>query len=332
MQAATETPEKTCSRCGEVRPLNAFNRYRKSQDGRQNYCRDCQRAYRQAPERMAAERARAKTQERKAYQLARAKTPAGRAAQNRRAATYRERHAEDLAEKRQTPEWKAYQRKWRQEHREAIRAYRYVYVRTPKYREAQRVRNQTPERKAWRREYSRGYRQNPKYRERLLAYHRVYDWACRKTDKRKEYERAWRRSSKRQAYELARRQDPEYKAYMRNYSRSYGQRPERKAAREAQRRTTRYKELARTRAHRRRTLGDIPAGWWETRMAVQEGRCCYCDKPFNQTSRKATIEHIVPVSRGGTNDIGNLAIACKRCNSRRGNRRVLAPVSGLLVL
>jgi 5-methylcytosine-specific restriction endonuclease McrA len=32
------------------------------------------------------------------------------------------------------------------------------------------------------------------------------------------------------------------------------------------------------------------------------------------------IEHIVPHSRGGTNRVSNLAIACESCNQRKGSR------------
>jgi DNA-directed RNA polymerase subunit RPC12/RpoP len=32
---------KRCARCGERKPLNAFNRQAKSQDGRQAHCRPC---------------------------------------------------------------------------------------------------------------------------------------------------------------------------------------------------------------------------------------------------------------------------------------------------
>lgn len=35
--------------------------------------------------------------------------------------------------------------------------------------------------------------------------------------------------------------------------------------------------------------------------------------------RKMTIDHIMPLSRGGTNDIKNLQLACKRCNSMKSN-------------
>ena len=39
---------------------------------------------------------------------------------------------------------------------------------------------------------------------------------------------------------------------------------------------------------------------------------------FNDFQKK-TIDHIMPLSRGGTNDIKNLQLACKRCNSMKSN-------------
>ena len=37
-------------------------------------------------------------------------------------------------------------------------------------------------------------------------------------------------------------------------------------------------------------------------------------------SNYATIDHIVPKSRGGTSNIENLRLICRKCNNKRGNR------------
>ena len=39
----------------------------------------------------------------------------------------------------------------------------------------------------------------------------------------------------------------------------------------------------------------------------------------------ATIEHIVPVSKGGTHTWDNVTLACWRCNIARGNRDANPP-------
>ena len=33
-----------------------------------------------------------------------------------------------------------------------------------------------------------------------------------------------------------------------------------------------------------------------------------------------TIDHVIPISRGGTNDIENLRPACYDCNMRKGSK------------
>jgi 5-methylcytosine-specific restriction endonuclease McrA len=41
-------------------------------------------------------------------------------------------------------------------------------------------------------------------------------------------------------------------------------------------------------------------------------RCVYCATRLDQ--RTATLDHVVPLARGGANDPGNLVVACAPCN------------------
>jgi hypothetical protein len=51
--------------------------------------------------------------------------------------------------------------------------------------------------------------------------------------------------------------------------------------------------------------------------------CVYCGDAVEQGA-KLTLDHVVPVSKGGTNGGDNLVTCCHRCNTSRGNRTVVA--------
>lgn len=44
-------------------------------------------------------------------------------------------------------------------------------------------------------------------------------------------------------------------------------------------------------------------------------RCAYCG-----TTEELTTDHVMPKSRGGTNDPDNLVLACRDCNMKKGAR------------
>ena len=45
------------------------------------------------------------------------------------------------------------------------------------------------------------------------------------------------------------------------------------------------------------------------------------DTPFDRKPKAGSVDHIIPVSKGGTNDESNLRWACRSCNCSRGNRK-----------
>lgn len=49
-------------------------------------------------------------------------------------------------------------------------------------------------------------------------------------------------------------------------------------------------------------------------------RCEYCKAPEVVFNFPFEVEHIVPLSRQGSNNEANLALACRSCNLRKGNR------------
>lgn len=50
----------------------------------------------------------------------------------------------------------------------------------------------------------------------------------------------------------------------------------------------------------------------KTVYANGNGRCALCGKPIDFA--KMTIDHKLPLSKGGTNEMGNLQPACLTCN------------------
>jgi 5-methylcytosine-specific restriction endonuclease McrA len=53
--------------------------------------------------------------------------------------------------------------------------------------------------------------------------------------------------------------------------------------------------------------------WWKNRLG--RGLCHYCGATF--PAEELTMDHIVPITRGGTSTRGNLVPACKECNNRK---------------
>ena len=52
---------------------------------------------------------------------------------------------------------------------------------------------------------------------------------------------------------------------------------------------------------------------------IQAGSCAYCAVALpNVTDRQ--IEHVMPISKGGTHDWDNLAVVCQPCNRRKWAR------------
>lgn len=65
---------------------------------------------------------------------------------------------------------------------------------------------------------------------------------------------------------------------------------------------------------KRRTFSDYEK---KTVYALGNGRCALCGKPIRFAD--FTIDHKVPLSKGGTNDFDNLQPACYKCNNMKSD-------------
>jgi 5-methylcytosine-specific restriction endonuclease McrA len=159
------------------------------------------------------------------------------------------------------------------------------------------------------------------------------DWKARNKDRIREYEGTnrgrlrelrydWQRKNPDRIKEIRRRSYLRHKEYYRKrHVRWYAINRKRSIER-----TLRYYQTPegrlrnRNNASRHRAIerkGDVTAEQLSELFARQK-RCAYCKKPFIKT-RPATIDHVIPLSRGGEHTISNLVLACKPCNCSKHN-------------
>lgn len=95
---------------------------------------------------------------------------------------------------------------------------------------------------------------------------------------------------------------------VREYLRAYFQTPEGKAARINGERRRRAKKMG----------SEIVATAKQiTELLANAAACCYCDASFSEDC-PPTLEHKVPLAKGGAHSMNNLDVACGMCNSKKG--------------
>jgi 5-methylcytosine-specific restriction endonuclease McrA len=62
----------------------------------------------------------------------------------------------------------------------------------------------------------------------------------------------------------------------------------------------------------------LTAAEWKVIVLAAKGRCYYC-----QEKAKLTLDHVIPLSKGGQHTKTNVVPACAPCNSKKNNRLLL---------
>lgn len=179
--------------------------------------------------------------------------------------------------------------------------------------------------KVRRKEYDHKYNRTEKARENARRYY--YSEKGQKV--KKEY---------RVAYLDAHKDDPEWRDHMRSLWKKYN-RQERykglqatywqtekgkkvKAKKDARYQRTPLGRMAKKRTEKRRkynlasTENTLTLSEWEEIKARYDYRCAYCLKK----PRRLEMDHIIPLSKGGTHTKENIVPACRTCNAKKGNK------------
>lgn len=54
--------------------------------------------------------------------------------------------------------------------------------------------------------------------------------------------------------------------------------------------------------------------WWKQQLG--KGICYHCEQKF--ASSELTMDHLIPIARGGKSDKKNCVPSCKDCNTKKG--------------
>jgi len=56
--------------------------------------------------------------------------------------------------------------------------------------------------------------------------------------------------------------------------------------------------------------------WWK--QQIGNGLCYHCEQKFSK--ELLTMDHLVPIARGGKSTKQNCVVSCKECNTKKGNK------------
>ncbi len=166
------------------------------------------------------------------------------------------------------------------------------------------------------------FRMNGKYRRsncKACQDSKNAQWAKKNKAKVKEYLRDYYQENKEKLKESM-------KEWQKRHP-GYSTEQQRKWVRENPKRN---KELSRLKAHRRRTfvkdLGNYTIEEWDNLCTYYNNECVCC---FNQV--ELTVDHIIPISRGGSNRIENIQPLCKPCNSKKYTK-IISYINGYMIV
>jgi 5-methylcytosine-specific restriction endonuclease McrA len=84
----------------------------------------------------------------------------------------------------------------------------------------------------------------------------------------------------------------------------------------------RYRQYLKRRAILKGAKGNFTNAEWEQLKKIYELTCWMCGK--KEPEIKLSIDHKIPLSKGGSNEIDNIQPLCRSCNSRKNTQILFA--------
>jgi 5-methylcytosine-specific restriction endonuclease McrA len=291
--------EKKCTGpCGRILPATSeyFNRDKQKKDGLRPMCKECR------SKEGAEYRAKPEVKERIQEYFNRPDVKAHAKAHHK--------------EYRNRPEVKAQIKQQRKEYgeRPEVKAHLEEYLSRPEVKER---------RQKWSKEYDsrsdvRERRNERRSRPEVKAKHKeYYSRSDIKEHRHRRYKELYSIPEVRERvleYHKERYRIPEIKERQNVYQKEHNAIPEVKfRIRERHRANERNRRARKRNASGSHTRQDI-----QLQYDRQKGKCYYCHKKLKFGDHH--VDHVVPLSRGGSNDISNLVIACSYCNCSKNNK------------
>lgn len=161
---------------------------------------------------------------------------------------------------------------------------------------------------------ARAYYGRPGMSEQRNAYAKVYrtENQERIQVRKKEYARRPGVKEHKRNYTQVYRTRPGVQEKKREQAKEYVSRPEVQEKRRPYDRTFQHNRRARLKENG----GSHTPKQIQEQFTRQKGKCYYCRVKME----KYQIDHVVPVSKGGSNDISNIVLACPPCNQQKNDR------------
>lgn len=160
---------------------------------------------------------------------------------------------------------------------------------------------------------ARQYRQSDKVKQANRKYEQ--------TEKGKQTRQQYRQSDKRKQSQQKYQQSEKYKQYQRQYNQSENG----KQVKQQYRQSENGKQYHRKNGNIRRTRktqagGTYTSTEWYNLCEFYNFHCLRCNKKL--LFEKLTLDHVKPISKGGTSFIWNTQPLCNRCNNSKGNKEI----------